>query len=188
MLAGISVEYYLRLERLRAHLSVKPGRVPMWVAGMGSAACVIPEWASFTSTTISSAFRTFHIAKGSTLSCIGPSRAAIRPGLWRNCGPCRLRPFVSRTFHSGCVVISSHALNSLCSRRLWSRLARHLVMVIASRPLPARLACTSGSTPLRDDSPIWLGQYTGMSYPSLNKDSCDAGRLNGLAIRRLRPQ
>ena len=39
---------------------------------------------------------------------------------------------------SGFAVISSHALNSLCSRRLYSRLARNRLIIVAGTPLVAR--------------------------------------------------
>ena len=71
-----------------------------------------------------------------------------------------------QTYQSGFAVICSQALNSLCSRRLCSRLARNRLISVASSPLAPRRTCAPGSIVLLADSAIGLGQLAVTATPS----------------------
>jgi hypothetical protein len=77
-------------------------------------------------------------------------------------------------YQSGFAVISSHALNSLCSRRLCANLARNRLIIVASLPLAARRTCASGSIVLLADSAIGLGQPAVIVTPSRTRPTQNA--------------
>jgi hypothetical protein len=92
----------------------------------------------------------------------------------------------SELHQSGFAVICSHALNSLCSRRLCSRLARSRLISVASSPLAARRTCASELIVLLADSAIGPGQLAVIATPSrIRRPRTSPAALP--AFRRLRP-
>jgi hypothetical protein len=72
----------------------------------------------------------------------------------------------NKLYQSGFKVISSQALNSVCSRRLCARLASNRLIMVASLPLVARRTGASGSIVLLSDSAIGPGHLAVIATPS----------------------
>jgi hypothetical protein len=72
----------------------------------------------------------------------------------------------NKLYQSGFEVISSQALNSVCSRRLCARLASNRLIMVASLPLAARRTAASGSIVLLADSAIGPGHLAVIATPS----------------------
>ena len=74
----------------------------------------------------------------------------------------------NKLYQSGFEVISSQALNSVCSRRLCARLASNRLIMVASLPLAARITAASGSIMLvlLADSAIGPGHLAVIATPS----------------------
>jgi hypothetical protein len=72
----------------------------------------------------------------------------------------------NKLYQSGFEVISSQALNSVCSRRLCARLASNRLIMVASLPLAARRTAASGSIVLLADSAIGPDHLAVIATPS----------------------
>jgi len=72
----------------------------------------------------------------------------------------------NKLYQSGFEVISSQALNSVCSRRLCARLTRNRLIMVASLPLAAQRTAASESMVLPADSAIGPGHLAVIATPS----------------------